>query len=117
MGTYNEFNMRPIAIETMIAKVDALEGVIDLVLHLPLHRLHQLLDCVLVRQKLDQILVKPLVDGVEDILGIRALSHKHLVGEGLEQLRHVLIDHVHVRSGLDIIHVVHLEEAIVHLTY
>lgn len=29
MGTYNEFNMRPIAIETMIAKVDALEGVID----------------------------------------------------------------------------------------
>lgn len=29
LGTYCEFNMRPIAIETMIRKVDALEGVID----------------------------------------------------------------------------------------
>ena len=29
MGTYVEFNMRPIGIETMIRKVDALEGVID----------------------------------------------------------------------------------------
>lgn len=29
LGTYQEFNMRPIAIETMIRKVDMLEGVID----------------------------------------------------------------------------------------
>lgn len=29
LGTYKEFNMRPIAIETMVRKVDALEGVID----------------------------------------------------------------------------------------
>jgi len=29
LGTYNEFNMRPIANETMIRKVDLLEGVID----------------------------------------------------------------------------------------
>ena len=29
LGTYCEFNMRPIAIETMIRKVDLLEGVID----------------------------------------------------------------------------------------
>lgn len=29
LGSYNEFNMRPIGIETMIRKVDALEGVID----------------------------------------------------------------------------------------
>ena len=29
LGTYSEFNMRPIAIETMIKKVDLLEGLID----------------------------------------------------------------------------------------
>lgn len=29
MGSYSEFDMRPIAIETMIRKVDLLEGVID----------------------------------------------------------------------------------------
>ena len=29
LGTYNEFNMRPIANETLIRKVDKLEGVID----------------------------------------------------------------------------------------
>ena len=28
-GQYQEFDMRPIAIESMIRKVDALEGVID----------------------------------------------------------------------------------------
>lgn len=29
LGSYKEFDMRPIAIETMIRKVDLLEGVID----------------------------------------------------------------------------------------